>query len=89
MTHEEAREICQNDDDCVAYAYSLDNMLRPGNYNNVIIYSSTLCEKFCDVDIWQQNSDLITQTGNNYNWNDGKCYVKRSYDYNVNKCITN
>ena len=90
MTHEEAREICQNDDGCVAYAYSLDNMLRDNsNYVNAIIYSTTLCTNNCEEDSWQQNPDLITQTGNNGQWNDGKCYVKRSYDYYVNKCKVN
>ena len=90
MPYEEVRDICQNDDGCVAYAYSLDNMLRDNsNYVNAIIYSTTLCTNNCEEDSWQQNPDLITQTGNNGQWNDGKCYVKRSYDYYVNKCKVN
>ena len=90
MPHEKAREICRMDDGCVAYSYSLDNMLRDNSiYNNVVIYSNNLCTDFCGNDYWQTDSNLITQTENNGQWDDGKCYVKRNYDYYLKKCITN
>ena len=88
MSHEEARGICRADNGCVAYAFSLSRLSLP-NSIDVIIYSDTLCTDWCTVTDWQANSDLITQTADNGSWNDGKCYVKRSYDHYFNKCISN
>ena len=78
------------DDGCVAYSYSLDNMIRDNSiYNNAIIYSNNSCTDYCGNDYWQTDSNLITQTNNNGQWDDGKCYVKRNYDYYLKKCISN
>ena len=90
MPHEEARKICRLDDQCVGYSYSLNNLLRDdGIYHNVIMYTNSSCTTNCGNDAWQTNADLITQTINNGQWDDGKCYVKRDYYYYLDKCITN
>ena len=84
MSHEKARNICQTDHDCVAYAYSHDYMTHSG-YNNVVIYSSKLCNLNCDNTDWQINPNLITQAsyeGHGNNWMTARCYVKQAYDYN-------
>ena len=90
MPHEDARKICQMDEQCVAYAYSMDNELNiNGIYHNVVIHSNTSCTTNCGNDELQANSYLIKQTNSDGQWNGGKCYVKRSYDYYLNKCIIN
>ena len=84
MSHEKARQICQTDHDCVAYAYSHDYVDHSG-YNNVVIYSSKLCNLNCDNTDWQSNPNLITQAfydGHENNWMTASCYVKQAYDYN-------
>lgn len=58
MPHEKARDICRMDDGCVAYSYSLDNMLRDNSiYNNAIIYSNNSCSDYCGNDDWQTDSN--------------------------------
>ena len=90
MSHEGARKICLTDEGCVGYSYSLNNRLRDNSkYNNAIIYTNTACTNWCSYDAWQKESNLILQTKNNGQWDDGHCYVKRSYDYYLNKCIIN
>ena len=83
MSHEKAREICELDDGCVAYTYSLDHMNT--NYDNVVLYSSQLCIHNCENTQWQDNPALIKQAGNVgnlTNWMTAKCYKKRS----LNNC---
>ena len=84
MSHEKARHICQTDHNCVAYAYSHDYMAHSG-YDNVVIYSSKLCNRNCGNTDWQIDPNLITHAsydGHENNWMTGRCYVKQAYDYN-------
>ena len=86
MSHEEARQICRNDEGCVAYTYAMDSMTNP-NVDNVIIYSTKLCTYNCDVTTWKDDLSLITQVNPSSHWNTAKCYLKRSHqDYYLDKC---
>ena len=80
MSHEEARRICENDKNCVAYTYSLDYK-NDSNNVNTIIYSSSLCTNDCSNTQWQDNPFLIKQASNIHdhaNWRTAKCYRKKS-----------
>ena len=89
MSHEEARQICQLDEGCVAYTYSLDPYIAKESSLNVVLYSTTLCTADCGITTWKDNPYLITQARNQVgssNWNTAKCYIKRKYaDFNA-KC---
>ena len=92
MSHEEARDICQFDEGCVAYAQALDPYVKERDVENVVLYSTTLCTTDCSITAWKENPDLIKQAGNDLaltKWNTGKCYVKRKYDDFISKCNLN
>ena len=80
MSHETARNICEEDETCVAYTYSLDYMTDTST-ENVVIYSSRLCTNDCSTRDWENNPGLIKQASNVHDyarWRTAKCYRKKS-----------
>ena len=89
MSHEEAREICELDEGCVAYTYSLDTYVA-NNGDNVVIYSNTVCSHDCGVTTWQDDPNSIKQASNDpgyTRWVTSKCYVKRNNADYYTKCF--
>ena len=90
MSHKEARKICELDEGCVAYAYSLDSYLEKNGLENVVLYTNTICSHHCGVTTWQDDPNSIKQASNDPRsaiWTTGKCYVKKSSTDYYKKCF--